>query len=108
VAYGGGAITDWFFTTQTGSPVTGGGDLGEFDFGIFFAGSDPSDDTELMGSGLSHIFIAYDDKAGTGAGLDDNHDDYVWKVEVVPLPAAGWLLLAGMGGLAAMKRRKKA
>lgn len=27
---------------------------------------------------------------------------------VVPLPAAGWMLLAGIGGLAAMKRRKKA
>lgn len=26
----------------------------------------------------------------------------------VPLPAAGWMLLAGLGGLAAMKRRKKA
>lgn len=27
-------------------------------------------------------------------------------VEPVPLPAAGWLLLAGVGGIAAMKRRK--
>ena len=27
---------------------------------------------------------------------------------VIPLPAAGWLLLAGVGGLAAMRRRKKA
>ncbi|MCG6883232.1 MAG: VPLPA-CTERM sorting domain-containing protein [Silicimonas sp.] len=26
----------------------------------------------------------------------------------VPLPAAGWLLLAGLGGMAAMKRRSKA
>lgn len=29
-------------------------------------------------------------------------------VEVIPLPAAGWLLLAGIGGLAAMRRRAKA
>ncbi len=29
-------------------------------------------------------------------------------VSTVPLPAAGWLLFAGVGGLAAMKRRKKA
>lgn len=27
---------------------------------------------------------------------------------VVPLPAAGWMLLAGLGGLAAMRRRQKA
>ncbi|MFN3847725.1 MAG: VPLPA-CTERM sorting domain-containing protein, partial [Paracoccaceae bacterium] len=26
----------------------------------------------------------------------------------VPLPAAGWLMLAGLGGLAAMRRRKRA
>ncbi|SMX22594.1 VPLPA-CTERM sorting domain-containing protein [Boseongicola aestuarii] len=26
----------------------------------------------------------------------------------IPLPAAGWLLIGGLGGLAAMKRRKKA
>ncbi|WP_372922577.1 THxN family PEP-CTERM protein [Roseovarius sp.] len=26
---------------------------------------------------------------------------------VIPLPAAGWMLLAGIGGLAAMRRRKK-
>lgn len=29
------------------------------------------------------------------------------KVSVVPLPAAGWMLLAGLGGLVAMKRRSK-
>ena len=30
------------------------------------------------------------------------------EVNPIPLPAAGWMLLAGLGGLAAMKRRKKA
>lgn len=30
------------------------------------------------------------------------------KVAPVPLPAAGWMLLAGLGGMVAMKRRKKA
>jgi hypothetical protein len=27
---------------------------------------------------------------------------------VIPLPAAGWLLIAGVGGLAALKRKKRA
>ncbi|MEE4208604.1 MAG: VPLPA-CTERM sorting domain-containing protein [Parvularcula sp.] len=31
----------------------------------------------------------------------------VTEAAVVPLPAAGWMLLAGVGGLAAMKRRRK-
>ena len=30
------------------------------------------------------------------------------NVEVVPLPAAGWMLLAGVGGIAALRRRKTA
>lgn len=30
------------------------------------------------------------------------------EVPPVPLPAAGWMLLAGVGGLAAMRRRRKA
>jgi hypothetical protein len=29
-------------------------------------------------------------------------------VEPVPLPAAAWMLLVGVGGLAAMARRRKA
>ena len=46
----------------------------------------------------------------------DNHDNFkIAKIKVkyeeppaVPLPAAGWMLLAGLGGIAAMKRRRKA
>lgn len=32
---------------------------------------------------------------------------FQYSVSVVPLPAAGWLLLAGIGGLAAVGRRRK-
>jgi hypothetical protein len=37
-----------------------------------------------------------------------NSFSYDVIVAPVPLPAAGWLLIGGLGGLAAMKRRKKA
>ena len=39
-----------------------------------------------------------------GGGSKSGYDGF----GVIPLPAAGWLLLAGVGGLAAMRRRKKA
>ncbi len=46
-----------------------------------------------------------------GVGAYTHSSDFKIKkihYEVVPLPAAGWLLLAGIGGLAALKRRKRA
>lgn len=46
---------------------------------------------------------------GIGAvGSLDNFRVARLKLTAVPLPAAGWMLLAGVGGLAAMKRRRKA
>lgn len=33
---------------------------------------------------------------------------FTQNISPVPLPAAGWMLLAGIGGLAALRRRKKA
>jgi hypothetical protein len=40
--------------------------------------------------------------AGDGFGLDN------FTAAAVPLPAAAWMLLAGVGGLFAMRRRKTA
>jgi hypothetical protein len=73
--------------------------LGDAGFGIFY-------DKE----GYSpYVFLAYADQ---GTGADADFDDLIVKtkghVNVVPLPAAGWMLLAGVGGLVAMKRRKRA
>ncbi|MEE4189628.1 MAG: VPLPA-CTERM sorting domain-containing protein [Roseobacter sp.] len=63
-------------------------------------------------------FLTGFDYRAVGGGLDGNEwtnaeDSYSYleiyaQVEVVPLPAAGWMLLAGVGGLAAMRRRKRA
>lgn len=38
--------------------------------------------------------------------LSDTRQDLV-SVSAVPLPAAGWLMIAGLGGLAALRRRRK-
>lgn len=43
---------------------------------------------------------------GDGRG-DNDFDDMALRMEVVPLPAAGWMLLAGLGGMAALRRRQK-
>lgn len=59
------------------------------------------------------VFLFFDD---TGAGDDDNHDDFVVSLSIsginpqepqpVPLPAGGLLLLGGLGAFAVARRRK--
>lgn len=58
------------------------------------------------------VFLFFDD---AGAGDDDNHDDFVIALsmvppgqepEPVPLPAGGLLLLGGLGAFAMTRRRK--
>jgi hypothetical protein len=72
--------------------------LGDPGFGIFWA-----EDSET-------VLLAYADQ---NASADSDFND-LWvtvnqsDVNVVPLPAAGWMLLAGLGGMAALRRRQKA
>jgi hypothetical protein len=52
------------------------------------------------------VYAYFDD---SGAGEDRDWDDMVVKITVdaVPVPAAGFMLLGGLGGLAALRRRRK-
>jgi hypothetical protein len=59
----------------------------------------------LLDTTLVNFASAYDDP---GEPVSDGFDAGEFRVTPVPVPAAGFLLLAGLGGLAALKRRKAA
>jgi hypothetical protein len=60
--------------------------------------------SRIFNNGRS-VIVGYDD---SGAGPDRDYDDLVARIDVapVPLPAAAWLLVAGLGGLGAAARRR--
>lgn len=109
------AITFWIPNL-----VNGPNEDPEFDFALYSGEDAPlwfsQVDIGTNGSGVRTYTLGTPrtgDFFGIGAsGYDDDYFkikkltfDYVAPI---PLPAAGWMLLAGIGGIAAMKRRKKA
>ncbi|MDB5661592.1 MAG: sorting protein [Cypionkella sp.] len=44
----------------------------------------------------------------TNSGKGNVRVDDIGTPAAVPLPAAGWLMIAGLGGLAALRRKRKA
>lgn len=53
---------------------------------------------------MSGSFVSGDKRFASGGSFQQISD--TTAVAAIPLPAAGWMLLAGLGGLAAMRRRQ--
>ncbi len=53
-------------------------------------------------------FLVTDTSGTWSATKDLSHSSIYYNGEsaIIPLPAAGWLMLAGLGGIAALRRRK--
>ncbi|MFK7765482.1 MAG: VPLPA-CTERM sorting domain-containing protein [Roseobacter sp.] len=86
------------------TPSEAGDPTGQFNvfvpIGVGFSGIAKSIDFggAVNQIGFDNITFGSEDPGDTGGRVDD----------VVPLPATAWMMLAGIGGLAAAKRRKKA
>lgn len=73
--------------------------------GINGADTAPSIGYSAVFNGGKSILVYFDDKSQP---VDKDYDDMAMRIDVVPVPAAGFLMIGAIGGLAALRRRKKA
>ncbi|MFN3591077.1 MAG: PEPxxWA-CTERM sorting domain-containing protein [Thermaurantiacus sp.] len=96
-SYGAGLIGDWQFLRGTDMAAFG---IGTEQFGIFLPAGFARGDTWSS----RVLYLGFDD---TGAGPDDNHDDLIIRVSIVPEPATWAMLIAGFGLVGFSLRRRK-
>ncbi len=96
-AYAAGVITDWLFQRPDSTSFG----VGTQQFGIFLPGGFTSNNGTFSSRVL---YLGFDD---TGAGPDDNHDDILIRVSVVPEPSSWAMLIAGFGLVGLAMRRNK-
>lgn len=80
-----------------------------------FGSDTPNVESAFLPLANGAVDVSAENRSGTTIGIGAFNDDAGFKVRsitveyddtpAVPLPAAGWMLLAGLGGLAAAKRR---
>lgn len=98
---GGPGVLDFTFEVLAGA---GGAPTGAKAGSGGFVGSAAIAFSAVFNGGQS-VYAFFDD---SGASNNRDWDDMVVRIDVIPVPAAGLLLLGGLGAMAAMKRRRKA